>query len=149
MREIKFRGKPLTECNKPNGMGIAADGWAYGNLVQGDDGEAYITGDCIESTEEYFSLEWWVPVDPATVEQYTNQDDADKTEIYGGDFVMHYDCEKVFCLVDWHKNGWYLWNYLYGKWQPARPIDWAEDYRVIGNTTDNSGMMMGGRIDGN
>lgn len=63
MREIKFRGKALGD-----GYNFKAGEFVYGSLVfEGD--EPYIVGPVVEANEDYIALEWWVPVDPATVEQ--------------------------------------------------------------------------------
>lgn len=74
-RKIEFRGK-CSHC----------DAWAYGNLVDYDDGEApeihgfdpYREGD-----------EVWreITVDPDTVGQYIGRTDCDGTPIYEGDII--------------------------------------------------------------
>lgn len=62
MREIKFRGKALGD-----GYNFKAGEFVYGSLVfEGD--EPYIVGPVVEVNEDYIALEWWVPVDPTTVE---------------------------------------------------------------------------------
>ena len=73
-RVIKFRGK-----RKDNGE------WVYGNLV--DREKPFIVGRMIESNEEYCNLDWWHPVLPETVGEFSGLHDKNGKEIWEGDLI--------------------------------------------------------------
>ena len=84
MREIEFRGKPIfddqdfwNECADL----IQEDGFVYGNLINTKGGH-FIVGNVVEATEEYIDLEYWIPVDPETVGQYTGIKDKNGVKIF-------------------------------------------------------------------
>ena len=70
MREIKFRGKALSDDHK----------WLYGNLNVNDDGKA-----AIMRIGDFWSLQ---RVDADTVGQFTGLLDTARKEIYEGDIVV-------------------------------------------------------------
>ena len=69
MREIKFRGKTLSDDHE----------WLYGNLNLNDDGKS-----AIMRIGDFWSLQ---PVNPDTVGQFTGLKDSTGKEIYEGDIV--------------------------------------------------------------
>jgi len=78
MRE--YRGKASDEDSPQFGK------WCFGNLVKNTkNGYCFIIGDCIDSNEEYFSPEWWEPVDPETVGQDTGLKDKNGTRVFEKD----------------------------------------------------------------
>ncbi len=81
MRKIKFRGKSKMEIEEMNRIGLKHDdGWVYGYLVM-NGYQPYIVGEFIEVGEEYTVNEWWCPVLPETVGQFTGMQDEKGKEI--------------------------------------------------------------------
>lgn len=70
-REFKFRG-----YNK------GQQKWFYGNYVDG-----YLINGVVESTDEYITIENWMPVNPDTVGQFIGLKDKKEIKIYEGDIV--------------------------------------------------------------
>ena len=82
MRDILFRGKPTKELLEDESLLKTLpikDGFVYGNLIYNDK-QPYIVGPIADVDDEYCSMEWWCPVEPETVGQFTGLHDATKWE---------------------------------------------------------------------
>ena len=55
---------------KFKGREIGGGRWIYGNLIEDKNGDCWIVGEVVEACEEYCNLEFWCPVDPASVQQF-------------------------------------------------------------------------------
>lgn len=63
---IKFEGQAILSTQELEALGIEHEnGWVVGSWV----GEHWIIGEIIEVTDEYFQPEFWVKVNPKTVQQ--------------------------------------------------------------------------------
>ena len=119
MREIKFRGKRID-----NGE------WVYGFLVESQT-QKYIVGNMVESNEEYCNLEYWWPVIPETVGQFTGLKDKNGREIYEGDILRW---EDMFNFeVRWLDSQ----ARFYSVNTSAVSTQWTEYCTIIGNIYEN------------
>lgn len=80
-RLINFRGKPnlneeRMEELKPYVKGYYDGIFVYGNIINND----WIVGEVVDSDEEWIALEYWIPVIPETVGQFTGLYDRTKWE---------------------------------------------------------------------
>lgn len=114
-REIKFRGKHIEEGR-----------WYHGSLIVEDENGCTIVG----------KLFGEVPVDPATVGQFTGLLDKDGREIYEGDVLKH---------VDYPGGGDFLYEVdisakkgvaAYGP-QVYEDADAFHEMQIVGNIHDN------------
>lgn len=130
MRKIKFRGRAACNCEDMDGEIIAEKGgWIYGHMC-GD----YIIGDVVDSCEEYFAPEFWIPVDPETVGQYTGKS-VSTGEVYEGDIATSID--GTFLVVwDEEKAAFMMQFYTYPNESLYLEEMWG-DSKVIGNLYDN------------
>ena len=164
MRKIIFRGRTIIEeefynvCEFWQRKIIENDTWVQGDLIW-NNGFPYIVHGVIESNDEYISLEWWIPVDPETVGQYTGLDPAlvqDEKLVFDGDIVKITDhtIEETFkrcdALVTMLMTRTYevFWNVT--KWsikslEPMLAVDPPifdlptknVTYEIVGNIHDN------------
>ena len=152
MREILFRGKPDIDQEWLDEMDFTLDeymqslvsvnykdGFVYGQLVYSGK-QPYIVGEVVESTDEWITLEYWIPVKPETVGQYTGLEDKNGVEIYEGDVVRdkwNNQYTPVF------RNGTYMAlnvEYLHlAKQEPSTQFNvvWLNGCEVVGHIHDN------------
>lgn len=158
MREIIFRGKAVIDLVREPFFEfwereVLKNGdWIYGDLIW-NNGTPFIVHGVIEDTDEYISLEWWVPVAPETIGQYTGLTDKNCKKIFEGDvFKSDYYNDRKFEVVfsdgafcgkikgtgmfplgytnDYYRTGDDDDDFCY-------PTDYVSHVEVIGNIYDN------------
>ena len=115
--EILFRGKPDIDQEWLEEMELTLDeymenlvsanykdGFVYGQVVYSGK-QPYIVGEVVESTDEWITLEYWIPVKPETVGQLIRKGSESRFDIYTGDILQD------------------DWGYKYA-------IEWDEQYTV-------------------
>lgn len=128
MKKIKFRGKSK-ETNE----------WVCGQLLYLDN-QPFVVGNLVEANDEYTTVEWWQPVHPNSVGQFTGLKDFRGVEIYVNDVLdfsdFYYDGSDVLCRGEViFENGSY---HLTNSCTESQLYEYEEeDLSVIGNIYDN------------
>ena len=136
MRKTKFRGKVIGKQEELEAMGVIdKNGWATGNLIQNEQ-HTMIVGDLLEFDDEDMMCDWWVPVIPESVGQYTGMKDMDREVIYEGDIGYNYH-EEVHGLVKFDGGGFvYDWENV-----SENLFEVADEIEIVGNVIDNPDLL--------
>lgn len=128
MKKIKFRGKSK-ETNE----------WVHGQLLYLDN-QPFIVGELVEANSEYTNLEWWQPVYPNSVGQFTGVEDLHGVEIYVNDVLdftdFYYDGSDVPCRgeVVFENGGYHITN----SYTESQLYEYEEEgLDIVGNIYDN------------
>ena len=134
MREILYRGKPVTDTyDEYAGEYLFRESsFVHGSLVFYGK-RPIIVGEVVETDPEYVNLAWWVMVKPETVGQYTGLNDREDVKIFEGDIVRNVHTGAFKRIAFSHKSGYVMVdekNFI------CHSEFWGE-YKVIGNIHDN------------
>ena len=133
MREILFRGQVLETTEFECGENVVKGDFVEGMLVT-DGNNAWIVGSVIEACEEYIALEYWYPVDPETVGEFTGYSDVAETKTFEHDIIKSRDYTWIVVF----KNGCFRCCQI-GNESKERNIGYLAVFgiKVIGNIFDN------------
>lgn len=144
MRVIKVRGKSKLAVEELEELCVEhSDGWVYGSLVMYGE-TPYIVGDFVEVESEYTVNEFWIPVQPESVGQYTGITDKKGRDIYEGDileygYVVTYvdgsDKESLGMSVGFHIQQ--------NDFERHRELEVGDFLEIIGNIYDNPELLEG------
>lgn len=167
MRLIRFRGKSKLSIEELVSMSVEHhNGWVYGNLIQNGD-NPYIVGDIVDSSDEYIAHEYWIPVHPESLGQFTGLLDKDGKDIYVGSIVQYGEPDSHSPnrdsgggIIDFNRNEGFHQTGIIGFHAPSFavqgvrnvrgdeimlhvPIDWIDGgVEVIGNVYDNPELLI-------
>ena len=154
-REILFRGKPIVEeeLMEPNetlkeffkrqhgwsdygvNEAFTDDGFVIGQVVYSHK-KAWIVGEVVEAEEDYIALEYWVPVKPETVGQYTGTDIFSKgfKGVYVGDLFQDESGTVLEVIFEDKIGAFGAWR-KEDEWLSVQSLKmWCE---LVGNKWDN------------
>ncbi|MGE6602611.1 hypothetical protein ACQKEY_12875 [Lysinibacillus fusiformis] len=88
---IKFEGQAILSTQELDALGIEHDnGWVVGSWVD----EHWIVGKIIEATDEYIQPEFWVKVNPKSVQQIDLFDTLKPSQNVESDGMGSYHFER-------------------------------------------------------
>lgn len=137
-REVKFRGKRKD-----------INAWAYGDLLQNNDGSANIRTNLNTWRENHDDVDAFgdnLSVDIDTVGQFTGLYDKNKKEIYEGDILRFYlNHKERTCSIGWNEDlgAWCVALYQGDKVGQLPLGNWLHDkwMVVVGNIYDNKDLI--------
>ena len=122
MRETKFRGKRVTDCE-----------WVYGDLLR-IHGVPYIYPDPAPNGWNDYEV-----IPPDTVGQFTGLLDKNSKKIYEGDIVAN-DFGNAYIVnmaVEWCTDGYWALHEIDGDDTMHFVADYLKEIELIGNKYDN------------